>query len=355
MSSTAAREPRVLQVGLGAFGMNHLRAWMDQGRRAQYWLAEVDQAKLDAAGSLHGLDPAHMSADYRSLLDQVDVLDIVTPTDSHFDLCIAALEAGKDVFIEKPITMTADQARRVRDLVQRSGRILQVGYYYRYHPASMKLKEMLNANTLGALRYLAGSFMGFKRARNDVGVTHTDAVHFIDLFNWLACQFPAQVYAVTRDHFKRGLEDWSLVVLHYPDGLVAKVESGYIQPGRWRDKVVANAFTTKEIAVCGTNATAEIDFEQEVLHVHRVHHELRQNVWTAVVEGTETPNAGTANPVQMIVAELKAFLEAVRTRTQPEANATAAGWAMAVIVEAIYESARTGMPVPVRAVAPAAV
>lgn len=349
MSDTGLREPRVLQVGLGAFGMNHLRAWMDQGRRDHYWLAELDEAKLKAAAALYGLAADRVSTDYRRLLGQVDVVDIVTPTDSHFDVCMTALRAGTDVFIEKPMTMTSEQAARVREEVVRGGRVLQVGYYYRHHPASIHLKALVQQQALGELRYLAGSFMGFKRARNDVGVTHTDAVHFIDLFNWLAGGFPTEVYAVTRDHFKRGLEDWSLVVLHYPDGLVAKVESGYVQPGRWRDKVVANAFTTKEIAVCGSKATAEIDFEQEVLHLHRVHHELRQGIWTAVVDGTETPNAGTATPVQMIVAELNAFLDAVRARRKPSANEHAAGWAMAVIVEAIYESARRGEPVRVPA------
>lgn len=355
MTDTSVRELRVLQVGLGAFGMNHLRAWMDQGRREHYWLSELDRSKLKAAAALYGLTADHLNTDYRQLLDQVDVVDIVTPSDSHFDVCMAALRAGKDVFIEKPMTMTSEQAARVGEEVARGGRVLQVGYYYRHHPASVRLKALLDQNALGDLRYLAGSFMGFKRARNDVGVTHTDAVHFIDLFNWLAGRFPVQVYAVTRDHFKRGLEDWSLVVLHYADGLVAKVESGYIQPGRWRDKVVANAFTTKEIAVCGSAATVEIDFELEVFHLHRVHHELRQGVWTAVVDGTETPNAGTATPVQMIVAELNAFLDAVRTRRKPPANEIAAGLAMAVIVEAIYESARAGHPVPVRAVEAAAV
>ncbi len=344
---THTSPPRVLQVGLGAFGLNHLRAWVDAGMRDSYWVVEQDEAKLRQAAGLFGVPSERLGTDFRRLLGRVDVVDIVTPTDNHFDVCMAALEAGKDVFIEKPMTMTAAQAVRVRETVARTGRILQVGYYYRFHPASQRVKAALDNGDLGDIRYLGGSFMGFKRARNDVGVTHTDAVHFIDLFNWLIGRFPEKVYAVVRDHFGRGLEDWSLVVLHYPGGIVGRVESGYIQPGRWRDKVVANAFTTKEIFVCGAKATAEVDYEQEVLHVHRVHHELRQGVWTAVVDGTETLNAGTATPVQMIVAELRAFLDAVRTRQKPSADEITAGVAMAHLVEAIYESARTGQPAAV--------
>lgn len=342
---TAGSLPRILQVGLGAFGQNHLRAWQELGARDNLWVADLDPARLGAVQRAFALPSDRLTSDPAAALAQVDVVDIVTGTDSHYAVCAAALEAGKDVFIEKPMTATADEARRIRDLSERRSRILQVGYYYRWHPASVRAKSLIDSGELGDIRYLSGSFMGFKRARNDVGVTHTDAVHFIDLMNWLIGKSPTRVYAVTRDHFGRGLEDFSIVLLDYPGGVVGKVESGYIQPGRWRDRVVANAFTTKDVFVCGSRATVDIDFEQERLDLHRVHHELKQGVWTAVVEGSETPNTGTLAPVQMIAAELRSFLEAASSRRPPDADATSAGVVMADIVEGIYASARTGRPV----------
>jgi len=344
---TAPPLPRVLQVGAGAFGQNHLRAWQEIGIHDNLWIADLNPARLAAARQAFGLPEAQCTTDPASLLDRVDVVDIVTGTDTHYDLCARALAAGKDVFIEKPMTATSDQARRIRDLVARHNRVLQVGYYYRWHPAAVRTRELINSGTLGQVRYLSGAFMGFKRARTDVGVTQTDAVHFIDLFNWLIRAFPERVYAVTRDHFGRGLEDFSLVLLEYPNGVVAKVESGYIQPGRWRDRVVPNAFTTKDVFVSGSEATVEIDFEQERLDLHKVHHELRDGVWTAQVEGSQTPNLGTRAPVQMIAAELRGFLAAVSTRQAPEANEVASGVVVADIVECIHASARSGQRVDV--------
>jgi predicted dehydrogenase len=187
--------------------------------------------------------------------------------------------------------------------------------------------------------------MGFKRARNDAGVTRTDAVHFIDLINWCVGAPPTRVYAVTRDHFGRGLEDFSIVLLDYPAGVVAKIESGYIQPGEWRDRVVPNAFTTKSLFVCGSRATIAIDFEQDRLDVHRVHHELVDGTWTAVTAGRETPNTATMTPVQLIAAELRDFLDCVKTRRPPAADAVSAGVLMADIVEGIYASAQRRAPV----------
>ncbi len=334
----------VLLAGLGGFGRNHLRAWSDLKIGDALYVAELDPALHDEC-RVFNVPLDHISTDFNQLLQKVDVVDIVTPSTSHFALCKAALEAGKDVFVEKPMTMTSEEARELASLVRQSERVLQVGYYYRFHPIAPVLKAALSSGELGDVRYISGNFMGFKRARTDVGVTHTDAIHFIDLFNWLLGTPPKEVFVVARDHFNRGLEDWSVVLLEYPGGTVAKVESGYIQPGRWRDKVVPNAFTSKEFFLCGTRATAEVDFETEYLVVHDVHHEFQNGTWAPVVAGSETRNTGTATPIRMIGAELQDFLECVRTRRRPSADVVGSGVVLARIMEAVYRSAEEHLPV----------
>jgi predicted dehydrogenase len=287
----------------------------------------------------------HVGADYRRFLDAVDLVDIVTPSTSHFALCCDALQAGKDVFVEKPMTMTSEEALELAALVGETGKRIQVGYYYRFHPISRYLKRQIQEHSLGPLRYLSGNFMGFKRARTDVGVTHTDAIHFFDLFNWFVGAPPTEVYAVTRDHFHRGMEDFSVVLLEYPNGTLAKVESGYIQPGRWRDKVVPEAWTTKEIFVCGGRASADADFETEQLAFHKVHHEFRNGTWRPVSAGAELANLGTSSPIQMLCDELMEFLDCVRHRHRPSANVVASGVVLARLMEGVYASADRKHPI----------
>jgi predicted dehydrogenase len=334
----------VLQVGLGNFGKRHLEAWHRLGFGERLWIAEPDEARW-AETARYNFPKARLLRSAEPVLDRVQIVDIVTPTDSHFALAELALRAGKDVFLEKPMTMTSAQARELSELAQRLERLVQVGFYYRFHPASQRLKAELAAGRFGALRYLTGDFCGFKRARNDVGVTHTDGIHFLDLFNWLMQGQPAEVYAVCRDHFGRGLEDFSLVLLTYPDGTVAKLESGYIQPGRWKDKVVPGAMTTKQLTVVGERAAAELDFETETLTLHDAHHELCSGVWTAVVNGSVQVPLEPCDPVQMVCRELEAFLEAVRTRRSVGPGPVESGVQLAVLMEAIYESAKQGTPV----------
>lgn len=328
---------RILQVGLGNFGRRHLAAWRQLGLADQLWVAEPDTAKWAEAAAVVGQGRCVRSA--AEALAQVDIVDIVTPTEHHLSPCRQALEAGKDVFIEKPMMPTAAQAREIAELAERTGRRLQVGYYYRFHPISQRLKQELAAGRFGAVRYITGDFLGFKRARTDVGVMHTDGIHFLDLFNWLMGAPPEDVQGIVRDHFRRGLEDFAIALFTYPGGAVGKVEAGYIQPGQWPDKVVAGAMTTKRVTLVGERATAEIDFEAETLVITEAQHVFNGTTWAPTL-GAPTPVATEpCDPVALVARELSAFLEAVARRTPTMAGPVESGVHLAVLMEKFYESA----------------
>ena len=336
----------ILQVGLGNFGKRHLEAWHRMGLGGHLHIAEMDPAKWDLTKTFN-VSTDRLAKSLEDFLDRADIVDVVTPTDSHFAICQQAIERGKDVFVEKPMTMTSREGRELAGLAQRQGKLVQVGFYYRFHPISIRLKQEIAAGNLGKIRYVTGNFMGFKRARTDVGVMHTDGIHFLDLFNWLLGSRPTEVYAVCRDHFGRGLEDLAIAMLSYPGGVVGKVEAGYVQPGRWKDKVVPGALTSKEITVVGERWTAEVDFETETLTLHDAHHELRGGTWAAVVGASRVEPVEPCDPVQMVARELETFLTSVKSR-QPGAGAGATdGVQLAILMESIYESGRTGKPVAI--------
>ncbi len=113
----------------------------------------------------------------------LDGVDIVTPADSHLRICRECFERRKDVFVEKPIALTSKEAREMINQAEKHGLILQVGHIYRYHPASSKVKRIIEEGRLGTVEYAYGHFMGFKRPRMDVGVTQTDAIHYFLTFS----------------------------------------------------------------------------------------------------------------------------------------------------------------------------
>ena len=337
---------KILQIGLGGFGKFHLDAWIALGMREQLFVCDASRERLKLALD-KGIPPANMAASVSDLLDQAAAVDIVTPTDSHAPLATQALLAGKDVFLEKPMTPNSREALELHRLAAEKGRILQVGYYYRVHPISEWMKAQITGGMLGEIRYVSGDFLGFKRCRTDVGVTHTDAIHFLDLINWLLDAEPVDVFAVIRDHFNRKLEDLSVVLLTYPGGIVANVESGYIQPGRWSDRVVPHAKTTKALTVCGSKATIEADFEAGTVELFEVRHELRDGVRQLVNGGSRRPAIAPLSPVDQVRREMEVFLECTRTRQQPAANSRDSGVRLAQLMEAIYQSAAERKVVPV--------
>jgi predicted dehydrogenase len=172
----------------------------------------------------------------------------------------------------------------------------------------------------------------------------TAPCNFLDLFNWLLGAVPVEAFAVQGDYFGRGLEDLSLILLTYPGGALAKVETGCIQPGRQPDNVVATPLTTKTIELCGSQGALEIDYQGERLVWHRVRHELHEDgFWRPAFEDAIVPKLEARGPVE-VMSELAEFLDHVQRGTRPEADVRR-GVDLAVLYEGIMRSAQQGRPV----------
>src|SRR5436305_4042265 len=200
---------RILLIGMGRWGANHRRVL--QSLPIELFVAERDPERLKSSG----LPASHQAADAHSLFPIIDAAVVVTPAQSHFELCRDLLEAGKDVFVEKPITSESADARRLVELAKRSALILQVGHIFRFDPASVWMKDAIAQGRFGEIKMLRANFSGFKRPRMDTGVTFADGIHFIDLFRFLLGKSPTRVQAVMRNFMERPgqMDDESVVVL----------------------------------------------------------------------------------------------------------------------------------------------
>jgi predicted dehydrogenase len=319
---------RVLLVGLGRWGANHLRVL--RSLPVELHCADADAAKLAAAAKA-GVPEVRLATDPVTLVSKVDCVIVATPAETHFSLAKLCLEAGKDVLVEKPLTVVSAEALKLAELAERSQRNLQVGYIFRFDPAAQWLKEAIAGGEFGRLKMLRGTFSGFKRPRTDSGVSFADGVHFIDLFNHFMGTPPARVTGHLHDFFGRGMEDQSLISLEYerPGGQTvwATVETGYHAPGKAR-----------EVTVMGDKLSAICDFNvaQYKVRTFEAQHQVKAGAIDAVEGATrqlEFP------PVEPLLAEVSAFVEAVKTGKPQGADGRAGYWATRV-VEAAMQSAR---------------
>lgn len=317
---------RVLLVGLGRWGEKHLRVLRELG--VAVWVAETSpERRAWAVGQ--GVEASRTVEDYRAALDRVDAVDVVTPADSHLAIAEAALRAGRPCFVEKPLTLTAAEGRRLAAVARETGQALQVGHIFRFHPVTAALRRALADGRIGQVRFATGRFSGFKRPRTDVGVTHTDAIHYFDLFADLFGRPATRVAALQRDYLGRGLDDMSVTTVEY-GGIPAVVEANYFVPGTWRECVIV-----------GELGSLVADYGAATVVLHQGQHRRKGVAWEAVDTGKEGLPIGGAEPLRL---ELEAFLEVCAGR-RPAPVTAEDGVGALEVVEAAARAAELGRAV----------
>lgn len=320
----------VLLVGLGRWGANHLRTL--RSLPVTLYCADTDAGRLESATKA-GVPAERCGRDALAFLPKVDGVVIATPAQSHFDLATRSLEAGKDVLVEKPLTVTGAESKRLTELAAKTGRILQVGHIFLYDPASLWLRDAVKTGEFGNVKLLRGNFSGFKRPRTDGGVSFADAIHFAALFDFILGAHPKRVTGHLADFFGRGMDDQSLIVLDYEvlgRRVMAQIETGYHVPGKFR-----------EVMVTGDKLSAVCDFNiaQYKIKTFEARHEPAKNGEIAAVEGAvkqlEFP------PSEPLLEELRAFLDSMTTRRPALADGWSGYWSVRAIETAI-ESAKQG-------------
>jgi len=327
---------KVLLLGIGRWGANHLRVL--NSLPIELYVSELDPKRLEAAKKI-GIPEARLTTNYKDFADLADAMVVVTPAQSHFPLCNEFLAKGKDVFVEKPITLVSKEAREITLLAEKHNRILQVGHIFRFDTATQWLKDAVAEGEFGPLQLLRSNFSGFKRPRNDSGIMFADAIHFVDLFNYFVGKTPNRVTAVLKDFMGRGMDDASFLSLEYdtPAGTAwGTIETNYFLPWKIREVVVIGR---KLSAVCDYNVS------QYKIRTFANHHEKEGSEFKAV-EGTM--HQVESAPEEPLLAELRAFVHSVETRQPTRADGWC-GYHSVRVLEAAQESARLGKTVEISA------
>src|ERR1044072_3488038 len=320
---------RILLIGLGRWGANHLRVL--QSMPVELYVAATDPARPKSSG----VPQSHRTADVRSLFEIIDAAVVVTPAQSHFELCSGHLTAVKVVFVKKPITLKSADGMKLVELAMQSKLVLQVGHIFRFDHASVWMRDAIAQGQFGEIKMLRANFSGFKRPPQDTGVTFADGIHFIDLLRFLLGKSPRRVHAVMGNFMERDddRDGESLIVLEYDAGerapVMATIESGYHVPGK-----------TRQLTVAGNDMSAICDYNvaQYKIKTFDNRHVVESGEIKAkegAVHQLEFP------PEEPLRAELAAFLEAIEARRPPAVDGTD-GMEAVRVVEAALESARTG-------------
>ncbi len=330
----------VAVIGAGHWGPNLIRNFenpphsrviavvdRDQGRRAQVGQRFAQIRVTDAAEGVFS-DPA------------VQAVVIATPTSTHFGLARAALQAGKHVLVEKPITASAAEADELVALAATRQRVLMVGHVFIYNQAVQRVRAIIESGDLGRLYHISMVRTNLGPIRMDVNAAWDLAAHDISIANhWLQAT-PESVSAVGGVWINPGIEDAVFATLRYPGNVLVNVHASWLNPRKSRD-----------ITVAGDKRMLTFD-DMNMLEPLRIYDKGVTDTVTrpgfvdtfaafraSVREGEITiPKVSSGEPLR---AECDHFLECIRSSRAPMTDG-AFGAAVVRTLAAVARSVKTG-------------
>jgi len=385
MSRDSTTPLRIAMIGHGFMGAAHSQAWRTAPRFFDLPLQPVMQVLVgrDAASTRESADRwgwAEAETDWRAVIarDDIDVVDIVTPGDSHAEIAIAALEAGKHVLCEKPLANTVDEAVAMTDAAARarqSGAVAMVGFTYRRVPAATLARDLVAAGRIGEVRQVRASYLQdwladaespmtwrLDAARAGSGALGDIGAHAVDLAQFICGDLVASVsgtletlvaerplLAETRglsgtashDRGRVTVDDVALFTARFESGVLGSFEASRFASGR------KNAL---RVEVSGSTGAIAFDLEDlNTLQFFDATAPIAEQGFTRIiVTEPEHPYAGAWWPAGHLLGyehgfshQAKDFVEAIADGAQPSPS-FADGLQVQRVLDAVQTSAGSG-------------
>jgi predicted dehydrogenase len=221
-------------VGLGYWGPNLVRNFArTEGARLKY-CCDLDEARRTRIASAYP-DVIACSDIGEVLADpEVDAVVVATSVPSHHRLAMAALGAGKHVFVEKPLATTVAEARELADTAHAAGLTLMVGHLLEYHPAVTQIKEVIDSGELGDLLYIYSQRLNLGKVRAEENALWSLAPHDISIMLYFMGAEPDEAVARGGAFLRGGIEDVVFCTLHFPDGRMGHLHVSWLDPHKIR-------------------------------------------------------------------------------------------------------------------------
>ncbi len=323
------RVPRVACVGAGYWGANLVRTFHALG--ALHRVVEVDEGlRRQMALRYPGATVTGELAD--ALADpEVDAVAIATPAATHAQIVRRSLEAGKDVFVEKPLCLSLAEGEELVRLAEAEGRILMVGHLLRYHPAVRRLKRLVADGELGRIQYITAERVSLGRFRREESVLWSLGPHDVSVVLWLVGEAPVRVRGQGSAFLQPGVADVYAAALTFPGGASAYLLFSWLHP-----------FKQQRLTVVGDRRMAVFADTEPVQKL------LLFPSGADWQDGRPVPRRGEPVPVdyqreEPLAAECRHFLDCVAERRTPETDGREALGVLAVL-EACQQGAQNRFP-----------
>lgn len=325
-------DKKIALVGCGYWGKNLCRNFHALGA-----LAAVVDATENGQATARSIAPNILiTGNFEDILgdDQIQGIALATPAETHADLAIQAMRSGKDVFVEKPMALSISDADEMQKVALETDRILMVGHLLEYHPAVLKLRELIDSGELGKINYIYSNRLNFGKVRTEENALWSFAPHDVAVILRLLGQSPTQVSATGGSYLTSGLADTTVSNLRFSNESRAHIFVSWLHP-----------FKEQRLVVVGDEKMAifnDVAAYGEKLQLYPQRVEFDGNVPVLKKENVEFISHADTEPLH---EECSHFLECLKSRNKPLTGAQS-GIEVLKVLHACQESIeQNGVPI----------
>ena len=323
---------KIAVIGAGYWGVNLIRVFHQLG--VLQYICDLNYSALQRVAARYR--DVRAVEDLETILNDstVDAVIIATPAEMHFEMARRALEAGKDVFVEKPLTLRCQEAERLIALAEVRARILMVGHLLEYHTAITRLHELIEQGELGRIEYIYSNRLNMGKVRREENALWSFAPHDISVILLLLGQLPVQVTATGGTYLQPNIADVTISTMLFDRGVRAHLFVSWLHP-----------YKEQKLVVIGEHRMAVFDDvrAQDKLQLYDKKIDLIEGQFVVTKPAPEVVNF---SPEEPLLLECQHFLECIQTRRTPKTDGHD-GWRVLKVLEASQRSlSMNGEPVP---------
>jgi len=294
-------------VGSGYWGKNLVRNFYSLGSLGA--IVDKDPEILSQFEERYTDIPCFSNCDQLLNSDKfrIDGIVIATPAETHYNLAKKALLAGKHVFVEKPLALTESEGNELVQLSEKNQRSLMVGHILQYHPAILKLKELINSGQLGKIQYIYSNRLNIGKIRSEENILWSFAPHDISVMLMLLDEFPYSVMSCGADYVQPGIADVTMTILDFPSGVKGHIFVSWLHPFKEQKLIVVG---DKKMAVFD-----DVSDKKLCLYPHTIEWYNRQPIAVKA-----NPDIVTLDLVEPLKAECQHFIDCISNGHHPRTD-----------------------------------
>jgi UDP-2-acetamido-3-amino-2,3-dideoxy-glucuronate N-acetyltransferase len=294
----------VAVIGTGYWGKNLVRNYYELG--ALKLICDKNEETVAALQEKCPGTEACLSMDDAIVRSDIDGIVIATPAETHYELALNALKAGKHVYVEKPLVLSVDEAHELITLADQRKKVLMVGHLLHYHPVFIRLKQLVHEGELGRINYIYSNRLNLGKIRREENILWSFAPHDISMILSLADEEPESVCSIGANYLHREIADVTTTHLKFSSGLRAHIFVSWLHPIKEQKLVVVG---DRKMAVFNDTEPWP---DKLLLYPHRINWE--KNI--PIPDKAEAEHVDF-QPTEPLKEECRTFLQCCRTGEKP--------------------------------------